>query len=260
MAEFTSWMDFIRFSEAVRTHYRFVQSDSVASFLATLVDTSTSRRRTIRVRFPLWRAQLGSATSERQIDDTDLSVVIEEPVPYASARMKPLRHAAHEGRVNAKGIPCLYLSTDKETAMAEVRPWLGAKISTGYFETTRELTVVDFSVGHDSKLDPDWMIRDLSAAEREAAIWAQVDRAFSAPVTDDAGTAEYVPTQIIAETFRIRGHDGVVYKSLLGRGFNFALFDLDAAELVTCALYQTKSLSFSFEEDGSAYHVPRSQD
>lgn len=250
MAEFTSWMDFIRFSEVVRRHYRFVQPDSVALFLATLVNTCSSRRRVIPVKFPLWRAQLGSATFGRQIGDTDPTVVIEEPVPFSSARMKPLWNAAHEGRANAKGIPCLYLSTDKDTAMAEVRPWLGAKISTGYFETTRALTVLDFSVGHDSELDLDWMVSDLSAAEKEAANWAQVDKAFSAPVMDNPGTAEYVPTQIIAETFRNRDYDGVVYKSLLGRGFNFALFDLDAAEVVTCGRYHAKSLSFLFEEDG----------
>jgi len=249
MAEFTSWMDFIRFSDAVRWRYRFVQPDSIALFLDTLVDTCSSRRREIPIKFPLWRAQLGSETSERQISDTDKNIVIDEPIPFSITRMKPLRNAAHEGRMNAKGIPCLYLSTDKHTAMAEVRPWLGAKVSTGYFKTTRALTVIDFSVGHDSELDLDWMIRDLSATEKEAAVWAQVDKAFSAPVMDNPGTAEYVPTQIIAETFRNRDYDGVVYKSLLGPGFNFALFDLDAAKVVTRGRYNTKSLSFLFEED-----------
>jgi len=209
--------------------------------------------------FPVWRAQLGNETSERHIDETDLTIMVEEPVPYPRARMKPLRNAAHEGRVNPKGIPCLYLATDKETAMAEVRPWLGASISTGHFRTTRELAVVDFSVGHDSKLNPDLMTRELSPAEKEEAVWAQVDRAFSAPVTDDPATAEYVPTQIIAETFRKEGLDGVVYKSLLGSGFNFALFDLEAAELVTCGLYRTEALSFSFVEDGPAYYAQQSR-
>jgi RES domain len=250
MAAFTSWMDYIHFCQTVRRRYRFVQQDSVASFLATLIDTCSSRRREIPAKFPLWRAQLGNATSERQFDDTDQTVVIDDSVPFSSARMKPPRNSALEGRVNAKGIPCLYLATDKDTAMAEVRPWLGAKISTGYFETTRALAVLDFSVGYDSEFDPNLMTRELSAAEKEADIWAQVDRAFSAPVINDPSTAEYIPTQIIAETFRNCDYDGVVYKSLLGTGFNFALFDLDAAEILACSLYRCMSTSFSFDEDG----------
>lgn len=173
--------------------------------------------------------------------------------------MKPLRNAAHEGRLNPKGITCLYASTDKNTAMAEIRRWLGVKISAGYFETTRELVVVDFSLGHDARLDPDWLTRELSAPEKEAAIWSQVDRAFSAPVTDQQSTAEYVPTPIIVETFRIRDYDGMVYRSLLGEGFNLALFDFDAAELVACGLYHAPKLSFSVGEDGASYHVARPQ-
>lgn len=40
--------------------------------------------------------------------------------------MKPLSNSASEGRANPKGIPYLYVATDKETAMSEVRPSLGA--------------------------------------------------------------------------------------------------------------------------------------
>ena len=45
--------------------------------------------------------------------------------------MKPLERIALEGRTNPKGIPYLYLSSKKETAMSEVRPWIGGYISLG---------------------------------------------------------------------------------------------------------------------------------
>jgi hypothetical protein len=66
-----------------------------------------------------------------------------------------------------------------------------------------------------------------------------------------------VPTQVLAETFRSHGYDGVVYKSLESGGFNIALFDLAAAELITCGLYQTKSVSFEFDQADNPYFVAK---
>jgi hypothetical protein len=91
--------------------------------------------------------------------------------------------------------------------------------------------------------------------EREKAVWAHIDHAFSQPVSADNPTTEYIPTQILAELFRKNGFDGVVYKSLLGEGFNVALFDIEAAKLVNCFLYDTKSVVFKFEEAGNPYFL-----
>lgn len=247
--EFQSWWDFQKFSETVRRSSRYIHSQFVTDFLAALLQTSESRRRTLTAGKFLWRAQLGGTTEEREQDD----VIWEESVPYPSARMKPLPHSAHEGRANPKGIPCLYLATDKETAMAEVRPWLGTSVSAGQFRLLRDLTVVDFSVGHDSKFE--FYFDEPSAEDREKSVWFQVDRAFSEPAIADPATADYVPTQVISEFFKKNGFDGVAYKSRLGAGYNIALFDLNAAALVNCALFPVKSVSFGFGEPEQAYRV-----
>lgn len=60
--------------------------------------------------------------------------------------------AAHEGRVNPRGIPCLYAASNLETAVAEVRPWLGALVSVAQLSPVRLLRLVNCSDGHDSKL------------------------------------------------------------------------------------------------------------
>src|SRR5262252_4924229 len=49
-------------------------------------------------------------------------------------------------------------------------------------------------------------------------------------------------TQIIAELFKRHGFDGVAYKSSLGPGHNIAFFDLDAADLINCFLFEVKSV------------------
>jgi hypothetical protein len=87
------------------------------------------------------------------------------------------------------------------------------------------------------------------AAERNLAVWADIDQAFSRPVhiTDD--TAEYAPTQMIAEWFKCKGYDGIAYKSSLEKGHNIALFYLDAAECYgPLQLYALKHVHFDFSE------------
>lgn len=72
----------------------------------------------------------------------------------------------------------------------------------------------------------------------------------------DEPHSEYVPTQVLAEAFRSQGYDGIVYKSLLDeRGKNIALFDVQAAELINCCLYETKAVSFDFEQADNPYFI-----
>lgn len=50
--------------------------------------------------------------------------------PFLAAEMgAPGRGRAGAGRINPEGMPFLYVSESVDTVIAEVRPWLGAKIS-----------------------------------------------------------------------------------------------------------------------------------
>jgi len=67
-------------------------------------------------------------------------------------------------------------------------------------------------------------------------------------VSSDDNGGDYIPTQIIAEMFKREGFAGIVYKSLLFEdGFNIALFNLDDASVVNCALYKAASISFDLD-------------
>jgi hypothetical protein len=249
MAQFKSGWDFIHFSETVRSRYRYAHTPETREFLQVLVETSNSRVIVIPATSTYWRAQLGCSTAERSHEEADQTIIVEEWVPFPIERMKPRRNAAHEGRVNPKGIPCLYLATTKETAMSEVRPWLGAKVSVAAFRIERNLNVVNASVDHHKKPDPDLLLGNPTPEEIVAGIWGHIDRAFSQPVDgDNESTAEYVPTQVIAETFRQHGLDGLVYKSRLGAGYNLALFDLDAANVTRRMLARATGVQYAFED------------
>jgi len=109
-------------------------------------------------------------------------------------------------RANPKGIPVLYLSTRAETAMSEVRPWIGLLVSCAVFETTRELRLVDLSVTDGDGFT--FYFEQPDATKKEEAVWADIDAAFSEPVTSQDDTADYGPTQVISEWFRTNGFDG----------------------------------------------------
>jgi hypothetical protein len=173
--------------------------------------------------------------------------------------MIPKAEFVGDGRVNPKGIPCLYLSTTADTAMAEVRPWVGSDLSLAQFKVIRDLAIVNCSL--DKKMFPIWVVdgepRELPPQKREPVVWGDIGYAFSRPITPDHPATEYVPTQILAEAFRAHGYDGIMYKSLLGDGLNIAMFNCDAAELINCGLYATTSVSFKFEQADNPYFISK---
>ncbi len=238
---FKSWKSYWDFSQEVTRGNRYVHSDDVKDFLSNVLETSNDRVKIINPDSEFWRAQLGS---DRRPVVRDGEKVRDAPVPFSDKRMKPLQEQASEGRANPKGIPCLYLATDKETAMSEVRPWLRSRISVGQFKTVKELTLIDCSKYSSGAFayyegEPD-------EETKQKAVWAEIDSAFSRPVTPSDKSSDYVPTQIIAELFKNNGFDGVRYKSALSDGLNVALFDMNAATMVDCFVYIVEKIQFLF--------------
>lgn len=164
--------------------------------------------------------------------------------------MKPLSSSASEGRANPKGIPYLYVATDKETAMSEVRPSLGAILSIGKFKPNKKLKIIDFSV-HQGKMK--FFLKESDDIKKSEAVWTDMDNAFSVPTSNTNYNSDYVPTQIIAEFIKSLGYDGIAYKSSLGNGHNIVLFDLDMATITENDIYEVKKVDFAFESVVNQY-------
>jgi RES domain-containing protein len=219
-----------------------------AEFLDTVLATSASRQQVVPAGGVLWRARLGHDTITAQNPDEDGN-----PCPLAKEEMKPPTNRAREGRANPKGIPYLYLATHEKTAVAEIRPWIGSYVSIAQFALQREVRVINCVTGDDRIMaysgepEPD---------ERERDVWQAIDRAFSKPVTSTDDTADYAPTQVLAEFFRTNGLDGIAYGSSLGQGHNVALFDTDAATLVNCNLVQISDVKLDTVDAGYPYSIP----
>jgi RES domain len=251
---------YLRFARKVKTSNRHVRDAEDLEFLSTLLaQGEIDRKRVLPKGNILWRAQLGFAwepiwDGEKYIDDCAEG-------PFPPERMKPLRDQARAGRANPQGIPCLYVSNRKETALSEVRPWLRSLISIAQFKTMRKLTIVDFS----SDERPRRRNYVIPPEEWNKAVWYAIDQAFRKPVTAEADfPSDYAPTQVIAEFFKAHGFDGIAYQSAFqdgsGQGHNVALFDPDAAELINCGLEEVREINFKFEQAANPYFVRPKED
>ncbi len=197
----------------------------------------------------MYRAQRGVDT--KPIQDNRGRLRVERPMGFSLDRMKPLADRAIQGRANPSGIPVLYLAGSIETAISEVRPWIGSHVSVAKVEITRDIRIVDLSSGTPSHTDiaRDLMYPPRDPTQKEQRVWSSIESAFSEPVTASDDKADYVPTQILSEFFRSSGFDAIRYRSQFGEGGqNLALFNLKDAEVVYCSPYEVTSIAVKFWE------------
>lgn len=245
---FSSWVDFQNFVSSLKFKNRFIHSTEVINFLNNIERTLPSRERNLPFGTILYRAQLGINEIE-----SEGGVILKGHPPQ---RMKPIPRKGKEGRANPKGISYLYLADNEVTALSELRPHLGQYISSAQFKVQRNLRLVDcYSVT--KKYSHARCIFDPPKTDEEiiCAIWSMINEAFSKPVTNDEESADYIPTQVLAEHFKSNGFDGVYYKSSMGPGNNFLLFNLDDAELVNCTVMETMEVNYMFRECANRYFV-----
>lgn len=253
--EFATWQSYTHFAERVRCKRRYVRGIEENSFLDTVLATIRDRSGYLEEGTIFYRAQQG--ISWREVTNSEGNILNEEPVGFGPERMKPRPNRANEGRANPAGISVLYLGTTEQTAISEVRPWIGASLSVAQFKTLKRLKAVDLSREHGKSSFFSVINRfmngseQLTAEEKEKAVWIDIDNDFSRPVTLSDDEADYVPTQILAELFRDAGYDAIIYKSQFGKkGYNVALFNVDDADAINCAPYRVTEIEVKFKVDG----------
>lgn len=261
--EFTHWDSYSKFARYVRTVSRYILSEEQRTFLDTVLATIRERDGELKEGHVFYRAQLGIDLCDKT--DSDGNWIGEDMWGYGASRMKPLIDRAREGRANSSGIPVLYVGTTVTNAISEVRPWIGADLSVAECKLLRPLRTLDLSLGHGKSSLSGPILRhvlggsDLTAQEKENAVWIEIDNAFSTPVTQSDDRADYAPTQILAELFRSVGYDAIAYKSQFGDdvrqlGYNIAIFDPDAVEIVSCAPYEVKAINIGASQTGNAWY------
>lgn len=146
--------------------------------------------------------------------------------PYSKKQISaPAPFSAVGGRLNRVGVSYLYLSTEQETAISEVRPHPGHYVTVGEFLCQTRLRIADFSAislrGYtrsDQKLDQFLFLKT-------------IDELFSLPVPPEE-FGRYSFTQFLSDAIRHIGFEGISYKSSVGKGVNLVIFNPESFSYV----------------------------
>lgn len=249
------------FANHVQRENRYFYDSNVQDFLEFIASSFSERTLILPNNTRLWRSKLGHDILELENNINGFPEYEEIPVPWGPDRMIPDASKVLEGRANPRGIAYLYLATNKETAMHEVRPWVGSTLSTAVFRVIKDQKLVDFSKFHGRAKQCSLFLLKLPIGDGSALpwneeqiredVWIDIDNAFSTPVPNKEDPTNYIPTQVIAEFVKRNGYDGIAYKSVFSDesnsdGFNIVLFDLKAASLFNCSLYDVTEVKMSF--------------
>ena len=156
----------------------------------------------------------------------------------------PPRNLASHGRANPSGIPYLYLGSEPETAIAEIRPHTGETASVAQFTLQRPITAVDLRSPRE--LVSPFLLEDASEVGRMRADVPFLERLgneLTRPVLPRSAAIDYLPSQYLCEFIKKIGYNGVIYRSSVSDGINLALFDPEKAVANSVALYDVQRVS-----------------
>lgn len=138
---------------------------------------------------------------------------------------KPPASIVSEGRANPVGIPYLYTATAPETAIAEIRPHKGESVSVAKFVVKNKLELIDLR-NPKKTISPFKLLEDeILQLYSDVEYLCSLGEELSKPVAPRHVRLEYLPSQYLCELIKNAGYDGVVYKSSVGKGDNYAIFD-----------------------------------
>ena len=187
MSVLLKWNDYRQFREELQNECRYFRTDWASGYLGALKHTCKKRIITITQDTELWRSRLEGSLVPCSPDDMAIEA-------YSCDEMAaPPASLSHASRIGVAGIPVLYLSSDKNTAMSEVRPWKDQPVSLAEVHPTKDLNIVDCTqAGLDGTIaDLDKTIpwsfwnrgETIPDSEHENIAWACIDEAFSEPVS-----------------------------------------------------------------------------
>lgn len=174
-------------------------------------------RRTLPAGTKLWRARLNP-------DDSWYPMKPELMGAPPSEKALP-------GRLNPEGVSYLYAAEDVETAIAEVRPHIGAVVTVACLVTSTDLTIADLP-GFVSNASPFKRSggRRLFGLKRLAR---DINLAMAKPIRPQTHSHECLATQFVAEFLRHKGLAGLRYSSSQRKtGNNISLFEPFTVEIL----------------------------
>ena len=153
-------------------------------------------------------------------------------------------------RANTRGIPCLYVGDSITTAISEVKPYKGTRVSVAKIKLKRQLRIYRVYPEFD---DYELKLKDFMA--KYPGWYRSLANMFSIPYENNDKN-EYLITQCISEYVRIsEKFDGIAYRSSLNdNGLNYAIFGCECGDYSLCEpvesnVYFIKNIDVQYEEN-----------
>ncbi len=177
---------------------------------------------------------------------------ISEHAGYPPSEMSaPPVGKSSEGRANARGITCLYVASNVDTALHEVRAGVFDFVSVGTFRLKQDITIVDLRAI--TEISP--FVEGLEYLDHaiNKQYLEKLNSEMSKALRRSDSTLDYVPTQYIVEFIKSIEHngeqeyDGIEYNSTTNPGgYNLAIFNPDLFECTSVTVYDIEKLQYTF--------------
>ena len=119
---------------------------------------------------------------------------------FEAVGLPPRRVASSSGRMNAAGIPYLYLAFDDTTAIKETISKAGKQYCLAKFKSKQSMKVLNLV---NLPKSPSIFNPSTDSRRYETYFLRKFQKAISKPITKDGKEhVDYVPTQIVSEYFR----------------------------------------------------------
>lgn len=175
--------------------------------------------------------------------------ICEQSQTYTLNEMgKPPKELVSNGRANPVGIPCLYVASDTMTSIAEIRPNKGEVVCVAEYSVDGAVLLADLRYPRKS-ISPFLLTEDqIKLLRRYMEYLCRLSEELTMPVLPKTAHLDYLPSQYLCEFIKHCDFDGVIYRSAMSTGINYALFNDAKATGIDVKPYRIDDITVGFRD------------
>lgn len=151
------------------------------------------------------------------------------------------------GRANPIGISYLYTASNIQTAIAELRPHKQHNITVATIGVDNFVKLADLR-NPKLSISPFKVMGDNFTENIENIHFLEhLSTELVKPILPKDSNLEYLPTQYLCELIKSYGFDGVIYKSSVGDGDNYAFFSSYKLKFKRVNMFCVENVNYSIE-------------
>lgn len=188
-----------------------------------------------------YRARIGFSDKQRNFGGGFEAEYHYKPYSIEEIGAPPPRIAG-AGRINRPGVSFFYCATNIYTAVSEIRPHPGDRVSIGKFKLKKTAKI--FNLSEDQLLH-------YSSSDKSLDSYIPLNTlsVFMNKVIPPSERQQYSFTQLLADCIRQLGFDGIIFNSTVGDGENIVLFDPSIVTYTEdeAAVVEVEELQYKFK-------------